>query len=159
MSPYWTVALGTFAVHEAAWLAFNIPYLLCEKVCVCARVGLACRAVSSAIILPPPPQFGWCGAYKIDPRATPLNTLQAQMAVFKRLLTGHFTQLLPVLLISAHFLLWVGFTVTPDTLPSMCVCMRSLLHTHVCMLAGVAAGAFRWRHAAFQRMLGDDLLL
>jgi hypothetical protein len=29
---YWVVALGTFVAHELAWLAFNVPYLVMEKV-------------------------------------------------------------------------------------------------------------------------------
>lgn len=32
---YWTIALGTFVVHELAWLLFNVPYLIIEKARAC----------------------------------------------------------------------------------------------------------------------------
>ena len=57
--------------------------------------------------------------YKIDKRKTSLNSYDDQMKVFWRLLKGHFTQLLPILLLGAPVLSIIGFTTTPETIPTL----------------------------------------
>ena len=66
-SPFWIVFIGSFVVHEVAFLVLNVPYLLFDA-------------------------YGWFARYKINTRVTANNTSAVQAREFKRMLWAHATQ-------------------------------------------------------------------
>jgi hypothetical protein len=64
-------------------------------------------------------------ALQISKRVTAVNSTEAQAREFKKIFTGHCTQLVAVLAIASPVLLRVGFTTSANALPSW---QQFLLH-------------------------------
>ena len=89
--PEWAIViLGTFIVHELAFVLANVPYLLADH-------------------------WGVWQQWKIHNFTVPLDD---QWAQFRRLLKGHCFELLPLTALGYPLLAAVGFTASADTLPS-----------------------------------------
>lgn len=49
LSPYTIYVLGTFLVHELAWVAFNVPYMLADRNGWWAKYKITRRKVGAVL--------------------------------------------------------------------------------------------------------------
>jgi len=93
-SPYVVIALGTFVVHEVAFLLFNLPYLYFDDNKVFQQ-------------------------YKVHPLSESKVTSDQRWGAFRMLFKEHFMILLPILLVATPVLQWIGFTTSASAWPSL----------------------------------------
>jgi len=89
-SDFQLIALGTFIVHEIAFIMINVPYLLMDD-------------------------YNWLQQYKIYEKTK--TTSSERWSLFYSLLKAHVTQLLPIMVLSYPLFRFFGFH-CDKTLPS-----------------------------------------
>jgi sterol desaturase/sphingolipid hydroxylase (fatty acid hydroxylase superfamily) len=136
-SPFVVIALGTFVVHQVAWLLFNTPYLLMADYDIGTKWKINKTATATGTSKRSGGGGGGGGGSSSE------NTSAQRWASFRMLLVAHVLQMLPLLVVSYPLLRWCGFTVRGAELPSLgrfCV--------HWLVINVVEDTGFYWVHRA-----------
>lgn len=86
-SEFVVIALGTFLIHELSWLLFNLPYIVLDE-------------------------FKLGERWRLQPGSRVSS--EVRWTLFKRLVKGHFLELLPLLCLAYPLLKFVGFSSNID---------------------------------------------